>query len=291
MLNSESYKIYTDENMFYESFISKDMYNTRNRLYLLSKLENFENKSPIQIENFTIEHIMPQNKRMNDYWKDSLGEDWKAIQKQYLHTIGNLTLTAYNSEMGDREFNEKLNIEGGFKESSLRLNRYVVKQTTWNKDKIIERAQELYEIAEKIWGYPYLTDEEISYFEKEFDEDEKVVHSIKSYLFSEESKYLFEKVNNNILDAFPNTKVEYTKRYIAYKYETNYCDIVPQKKGLKIYINMKFDEVDDPHKLGRDVADIGSWGNGDVEIVLEKESQIAALLDIISQSYDKQLEV
>lgn len=54
---------------------------------------------------------------------------------------------------------------------------------------------------------------------------------------------------------------------------------------------MKFDEVDDPHKLGRDVADIGSWGNGDVEIVLEKESQIAALLDIISQSYDKQLEV
>lgn len=171
LLSLEFYKEYPNDKMFYESFISKDMYNTRNRVYLLSKLENFQNKSPIQIENFTIEHIMPQNKRLSEGWKQSLGEDWKTIQKEYLHTIGNLTLTAYNSEMSDRDFIEKLDIEGGFKESALRLNRYVVKQDIWNKDKIIERAKELYDIAITIWKYPSLSQDELSYFENKLDDD------------------------------------------------------------------------------------------------------------------------
>ena len=97
------------------------------------------------------------------------------------------------------------------------------------------------------------------------------------------------KVHQNIIDVFPNTRVEYTKRYIAYKYETNYCDIIPQKKGLKIYINMKFDEIDDPHKIGRDVTDIGTWGNGDMEVIVETENEIPYILDIIGQSYDSQI--
>lgn len=54
------------------------------------------------IENFTIEHIMPQNKNPLQEWKDALGENWQEVQKIYLHTIGNLTLTAYNSEMSDK---------------------------------------------------------------------------------------------------------------------------------------------------------------------------------------------
>lgn len=287
LINLETYKIYPDDDMFYENFISKDMYNTRNRVYLLSKLENFDNKSSIQIENFSIEHIIPQNKDLNDSWRDALGENYKAIQKEYLHTIGNLTLTAYNSEMSDRNFMEKLNIKGGFKESALRLNRYVVKQDTWNERKIKERAELLYEIALQVWEYPYLSDKDLSYFEKELGEEN--IYTINSYSFSTESKDLYNKIHQNIIDAFPDTKVEYTKRYIAYKYETNYCDIIPQKKGLKIYINMKFDEIDDPNKIGRDVTNIGTWGNGDIEIVVENEDKIPYLLDLIEQSYDTQM--
>ncbi len=55
------------------------------------------------IENYTIEHIIPQNLNPVKEWKD-MGDNWKEIQKTYLHTIGNLTLTAYNSEMSDRPF-------------------------------------------------------------------------------------------------------------------------------------------------------------------------------------------
>ncbi len=288
LINLETYKTFPSDDMFYESFISKDMYNTRNRVYLLSKLENFDNKSPIQIENFTIEHIIPQNKNLNDSWQRSLGENYKAIQKEYLHTIGNLTLTAYNPEMSDKDFIEKLNIEGGFKESALRLNRYVVKQEIWNEEKIKERAEELYLVALEAWKYPYLTDEEIAYFPEEPDEEN--LYTINSYSFSKESEELYNKIHLNIIDAFPNTRVEYTKRYIAYKYETNYCDIIPQKKGLKIYINMKFDEIDDPYKIGRNVTDIGTWGNGDMEVMIEDETQIPYLINIIEQSYDRQID-
>lgn len=57
----------------------------------------------------------------------------------YIHTIGNLTLTAYNSEMSDHSFKEKMNMEGGFKESALRLNKYVVSVSEWNEEHIKEK--------------------------------------------------------------------------------------------------------------------------------------------------------
>ena len=82
--------------------------------------------------------------------------------EKYLHTIGNLTLTAYNSEMSDRPFLEKMDMPGGFKESALRLNKYVVLQNKWNEKYIQERANELAKKAESIWPYPTLTVSELA---------------------------------------------------------------------------------------------------------------------------------
>lgn len=55
-------------------------------------------------------------------WRSALGEDWQRIQQTWLHTLGNLTLTGYNSEYSDRPFSEKRDMEGGFKQSPLRVN-------------------------------------------------------------------------------------------------------------------------------------------------------------------------
>ena len=85
---------------------------------------------------------MPQNPKMSAEWQAELGADWKEIQKKYLHTIGNLTLTAYNSEMSDHSFMEKMDMDGGFKQSALRLNKYVVMQTKWTEKQIQERAKQ-----------------------------------------------------------------------------------------------------------------------------------------------------
>lgn len=125
----DTYKKFPDNEKFMAAFMSRDIYTMRARNYILSRLENFGNKAPIIIENYTIEHIMPQNTSLSPEWQHDLGVNWKEIQKTYIHTIGNLTLTAYNSEMSDRPFMDKMNMPGGFKESALRLNAYLVKLT------------------------------------------------------------------------------------------------------------------------------------------------------------------
>lgn len=136
----DDYKEFPDDEKFERAFVSRDIYNMRSRNFILSHLENFGNKAPIIIENYTIEHIMPQKSNPRDEWKTMLGANWKEVQKTYLHTIGNLTLTAYNSEMSDNPFMVKMDMEGGFKESALRLNAYLVKLTEWNEQHIKERA-------------------------------------------------------------------------------------------------------------------------------------------------------
>lgn len=145
----DSYKNFPNDERFLSSFSSRDIYNMNRCRYILGRLENHDNKSAVSLDNLTIEHILPQNPDLSDEWKASLGNSWSEMQKKYLHTIGNLTLTAYNSEMSDSHFVDKLDMEGGFKESALRLNKYVVLQTTWGETQINERAELLSELAKK----------------------------------------------------------------------------------------------------------------------------------------------
>lgn len=157
---SERYR-YPSDSEFKQEFQVKGVYNNQKRCqYMLRKLENHNNKQPIhKIEDYTIEHVMPQNEDLSEEWQEELGENWQEIQEQYLHTIGNLTLTGYNPELSDRSFSEKKEFKpGGFKDSRLRLNVSLVNVDRWNEEAIKTRAKELAEKALKIWDYPKLTD-------------------------------------------------------------------------------------------------------------------------------------
>ncbi|MGM9532603.1 GmrSD restriction endonuclease domain-containing protein, partial [Intestinibacter sp.] len=282
----DSYKEFPSDEDFVDKLKFKDIYNMRTRNYILSKFENFDNKSPITIENYTVEHIMPQNKNLSEAWKNALGENYDEIQKKYLHTIGNLTLTAYNSEMSDRSFEDKLNMHGGFRESALRLNSYVVKQITWNKDTIEQRADELCELAKSIWKYPVLSQEELSEFLPEIDDEQ---YSIESYEYlSDKSMKLYDALDKKILNISEDIKREFKKLYIAYKVETNFVDIIPQKSKLRLVVNMKFEDVIDPKNICINITDKSSWGNGDIEIFYNDLSQLDDIMDIIMQSYKLQ---
>lgn len=289
MILLDSYKLFSDNERFKNDLVIKDVYNMRIRNYILSKLENSYNKAPINLENFTIEHIMPQNKNPLPEWKEALGEDWQEVQKTYLHSIGNLTLTAYNPEMSDNSFLEKLEMRGGFKESALRINSYVVKQTTWNESTITTRANELCDIAKKIWKYPELTENELM----EFLPEDKTIseNTLEDYEYLAGGMLeLFNILNKRILNISSGVKRELKKLYIAYKVDTNFVDIVPQKSRLRLSINMKFNEINDPKGLCIDVTDKGRWGNGDIEVRLENVGQLDDVMDIITQSYNKQID-
>lgn len=285
----DNYKRLPSNEEFVKELKTRDIYNMRIRNYILSKLENYNNKSPIIIENFTVEHIMPQNTNLNESWKENLGENYKDIQKQYIHTIGNLTLTAYNSEMSDKPFEDKLNMNGGFKESALRLNSYVVKQNKWNKDTIEERANELCKLSEVIWEYPNLSQDEL---ESLLPKNEEEVYTLDSYEYlSEDNIALFNALDKRILNISTDVKREFKKLYIAYKVESNFVDIIPQKSKFKLSINMKYTDVIDPYGICLDITNKGSWGNGDIEVVYDNLNQLDEIMDIVKQSYEKQLDM
>lgn len=284
----DTYKEFPDDDKFAAAFVTRDLYNMRTRNYILSRLENFENKAPIVIENYTIEHIMPQNKNLSVEWQRDLGNNWQEIQKKYIHTVGNLTLTAYNSEMSDRPFMEKMNMTGGFKESALRLNKYVVLVSEWNEAHIKKRAQEMAKIAEKIWPYPSMTAMQLAPYQAEEKLSQK--YSLETYDTNAFTKMLYESLDKRIMNLSPAVKREYKKLYVAYKLDTNFVDIVFQKQRLRISINMKFSEVNDPNGICKDITGLGRWGNGDVEIFMEHKDELDQVMEIVEQSYQMQVE-
>lgn len=284
----EGYKEFPNDDRFVSAFVSRDIYHMRSRNFILSHLENHGNKAPITIENYTIEHIMPQNSNLSAEWQQMLGANWREVQKTYLHTIGNLTLTAYNSEMSDHSFAVKMDMEGGFKESALRLNAYVVKLTEWNEQRIKERAALLANKAKQIWAFPDITAAELAPYQAEEKPEER--YSLETYDTNVFTKTLFNILDRRIQNLSPDVKREFKKLYVAYKLDTNFVDIVFQKQRLRISVNMKFSEVIDPNGICRDITGIGRWGNGDVELYMEHTSDVDQVMEIVEQSYRRQTE-
>lgn len=282
----DSYKRFPRNEEFTVALKERNMYKIRISKYIYVKLENYGNKEPITSTGYTIEHILPQNENMRDEWKVALGENYKEIQEKYINSLGNLTLTRYNSEMGDKPFNEKVEV---YKESAMHnLNKYVSQQNTWNKETIEERTKQLAECSCKVWDIPYLSEEILNQYNPK-DERPKQIFDINHYNFDNEFvKMLYDKLDEAIKEIAPKSKVEYKKMYIAYKLKTNFVDVVVQKSRLRLSVNLDFDEVYDPYNLCRDVTDLGRWGNGDVEIGFDSLDMLDKIMEIIEQAIEKQ---
>ena len=112
--------------------------------YLLAAIEN-QGKEKIETDSLSIEHIMPQNKNLSKAWQNMLGENWEQVHDRYLHTLGNLTLTGYNSELGDKPFDVKKDmLENPENPTHITiLYTDVLDKEEWNENTIIERAKRL----------------------------------------------------------------------------------------------------------------------------------------------------
>ncbi|WP_017305920.1 DUF262 domain-containing protein [Spirulina subsalsa] len=151
-----SYRRFPNDEEFKRVLQTKDLYNIRDRSYWLRRLENHDRKERVAVDEYTIEHIMPQNANLSPAWRASLGLDWQRIHKTYLHTLGNLTLTAYNSRYSDKSFPEKRDMEKGFKESPLKLNQGLGQIKQWDENAICQRADRLSQMALDVWIAPKL---------------------------------------------------------------------------------------------------------------------------------------
>ncbi len=271
---------------FKDSFITIDFYNFQKKTYFFERLENFDTKEPVNTKECTIEHIMPQT--LTEEWKRDLGENFQAIHDKYLHTIGNLTLTGYNKEYRNNSFQEKRDMEKGFKQSPLKLNQSLKDLESFGEKEIEKRANDLADWALKIWTYPNLDAETLEKY-KQKGKREKKAYDLSSYKFGSNSKELFDILRKEIKAFDERVTEKFNQEYISYMFDKNFVDIVPLKNGLKLYLNMPFNELQDEKNLARDMTNKGHLGNGDIEVKLETKEDIPYCLGLIKQALEKQM--
>ncbi|MFA4847915.1 GmrSD restriction endonuclease domain-containing protein [Helicobacter pylori] len=284
---------------FKDSFITKELYG-RNKTkkkktkYFLERLENFDTKEPVNTQECTIEHIIPQT--LTPEWQRDLGENFKAIHEKYLHTIGNLTLTGYNEKYSNNSFQEKRDMEKGFKQSPLRLNQSLRDLEVFGEEQIKKRANDLADWALKIWTYPKLDAETLGKY-KQKGKREKKAYDLSSYKFSSDSRELFDILREKIKAFDERITEKFMKHYITYKHDTIFASIAPLKSELNLNLKMDFSELQDEIKEKlkiRDVSNIGHLGIVSkkvkvVEVKLETKENIPYCLGLIKQALEKQM--
>ena len=289
-LTLPSYRRFPSDDEFRRDLLTRDLYNFRSRSYWLRRFENYGRKERIVVDEYTIEHILPQNPDLPAAWQQALGLEWQRVQQQWLHTLGNLTLTGYNAEYSDRPFAEKRDMKGGFAESPLRLNAGLGQLDAWNEAAIQERAGRLADQALTVWSAPRLAAATLAAYQPERP-SAAAGYTIADHphLHTGGMREVFAAFRKEVLALDPCVTEEFKKLYMAFKAETNFVDVVPQAKRLRLSINMAFAEINDPKGLCKDVTNLGRWGNGDVEVDLKSLEELPYVMGLVRQSYERQM--
>ena len=310
-------KRFPDDEEFFIKLIKEDVYtNFKRRLYFLRKLENYgHKKEKIPLDDYTIEHIMPQNPELSEEWQQSLGEDWKEVQNELLHTLGNLTLSGYNSEYSDKSFAEKRDMSDGFKESPLFLNKGLEDELDWNRDSIIRRAEKYAKVALKVWPYPKVPQEilDTNLNEKQnmverSAKDHPLIHKggelydivndnfgeltvfLQKLLRREELCNIFCAIRREIKNLDPRVAEKSRKYYITYSTEKNFSALHTSSSVLNVYLYMPISELHDPRGIAIEVSKSENFGRAKTKLPLREPDEIPYVMSLVRQAFRHQME-
>ena len=150
LLTKSGKGVFPTNDMLKDYMLKRDFYNFKQCKFFLYNIEKYNSKEVVENDQLlTIEHIMPQN--LTPKWTIDLGKKSEIIHKKYINTIGNLTLTGYNSELSNDDFDSKKII---YLNSNIKITRDLLKFDSWNEESINKRANEIYEKTINIWKYP-----------------------------------------------------------------------------------------------------------------------------------------
>lgn len=275
---------------FREALETRDVYDMRTCFYLLDRLENFS-KERIDTASFTIEHIMPQNEDLRPEWREMLGEDWKTVQEIWLHRLGNLSLTGYNSIYSDRSFLEKKTIPGGFDESPLRLNKFIREQKSWNATTIEQRGKLLAAKALNVWA-PLVVDS-LAVRERELEEYIAIAanYSVENIEMDGVAKQLFDDLRSQIKELGVDVLELPNDRSIVYRVFDFFVEIIPRMQRLSLLLNLDFSDCKDASGKARDATDFAFIMNakesGGVLYHLDSIDDIVGAMNVIRQAYER----
>lgn len=291
----QTYRRFPDNQEFVDKLIKKDIYNFQRREYLLRKLENYGRKEAVSVNEYTIEHIMPQNENLSSAWREDLGEDWEDIHTNLLHTLGNLTLTGYNSEYSDRPFVEKRDMKGGFRQSPLLLNKELVSFEKWNKEAIQHRANLLSKRATKVWPFPDLPNTVIDRYRpikvKSVRFANYTIDDHKHLMKNATMHSLFSRLSQEIQELDPIVIEDFRKHYVAYKVEgTNFTSIEGYANSIQVGLCMPFAKIYDPRKMAKQVPTEHRWGRSEAKVRIHDSDDIPYVTGLIRQAFQHLIE-
>jgi len=247
----KKYRRFPNDTEFKNELLIKDVYGFRNSKYLLDKLENFYRKEKVNVDGYTIEHIMPQKEKLTEEWKKELGANWEEIHEKYLHVLGNLTITGYNSELGYKPFLEKRDMEGGFREAPFKLNNMIRDLDNWNDIEIYKRGSILADLAIKVWPYPEIPEEILEKYQAKGADEADDEADIKTDYVSEEywkkraspkSLEIMNKFTELAFNLDKNLAITHNKNHIAIKTsKRNFIWFYP-RMGNYNYIGIRFNQ-------------------------------------------------
>lgn len=291
----DSYRRFPKDEEFWYRFTVKDVYNFGNRNYLLDRIENHNRKEPVPIEEYTIEHVLPQNENLSQEWRNELGDEWATIQGEYLHTIGNLTLTGYNPELSDRPFAEKREMEGGFKDSPIRLNRFLAETEAWTKDRMNRRAEILADQALKLWPHP--TAEEIQRLKGTGQEARNgSAYSLEDHKYLEgDVLKIFQHLRTRITNIDPSIIEDIRQDYIGYGTTTCFAKFEPQPDKLVLYLGIDPEDLEDPSQICSSLEETEPWDEPVPSLNLITTQDLAHsdfdyVVGLVSQAYEQHKE-
>ena len=279
---------------FRRSLEEGELYRTRVCWNLLSRLENHGEREPSPTSNYSIEHIMPQNENLSPEWQIMLGENWQEIHNLWLHRLGNLTLTGYNSRYSDRPFQEKKSIPHGFDESPLRLNSYVRQQSEWTQENIMERGQLLSNRALAIWKYPQPSQSYVEARRSSRVQERAEQTDVSRVQMTVRARNLFDPLHREITGLDDGIQVVQERNSLCY-YTSGaefFLELLPQKYNLRLLLESDMSEIDAPGWLARDGNDWkyipNSSFNHSYGVVVDvwQTSWADSVMEVVRQAYN-----
>jgi uncharacterized protein with ParB-like and HNH nuclease domain/predicted transport protein len=285
-----SYRRFPTDEEFHRDLQTRDLYNFPRRLYWLRRLENHGRKERVAVDEYTIEHILPQNPNLSPAWRKALGDDWQRVQQQWLHTLGNLTLTGYNSEYSDRPFPEKRDMKGGFKESPLRLNAVLGKVDEWNEQAIKARAAALADTARDVWVAPALPPDVLDGYRTEpRSKASKYDLDYYPHLKPDDKRALFEAFRREVMALDDCVSMEFQRWFIAFKAEQDFAIVVPRPKRLRIGFYVPVEDLNDPSAIAIDRRGKDRHADCITEAFIETEADVHAVMGLVRQAFERQM--
>jgi predicted transport protein len=218
-----------------------------------------------------------------------LGKEWKKIQATWLHRLGNLTLTGYNSTYSDRPFEDKKTIPGGYNESSVRLNKFVREQLQWTPTEMEQRSKLLADRALEIWPALEVDSAAIEQAKQAELRELAERRDVAKVPMSAAARELFETLRPRIHEVDPAILELAESKSVSYHAPGFFLEVLPRKHKLLLLLPLDHSEIEDPYGLSEDAKEwkflFYAKHEGGVLLRIKQERDIEHALPIIRQAY------